>query len=79
MRLQILSDLHLEVAPFDAPVTDADLVDAGLIFGAGFAPFRGGPLAWATRIGEAEVVARLERLTASEGARFAPDAGWTKA
>ena len=26
-------------------VADADLVDAGLIFGAGFAPFRGGPLA----------------------------------
>ena len=25
-------------------VEDADLVDAGLIFGAGFAPFRGGPL-----------------------------------
>ena len=26
MRLHILSDLHLEVAPFEAPVTDADLV-----------------------------------------------------
>jgi 3-hydroxyacyl-CoA dehydrogenase/enoyl-CoA hydratase/3-hydroxybutyryl-CoA epimerase len=25
-------------------VTDADLVDAGAIFGTGFAPFRGGPL-----------------------------------
>lgn len=25
-------------------VADADLVDAGLIFGAGFAPFTGGPL-----------------------------------
>ena len=25
-------------------VTDADLADAGLIFGTGFAPFRGGPL-----------------------------------
>jgi 3-hydroxyacyl-CoA dehydrogenase / enoyl-CoA hydratase / 3-hydroxybutyryl-CoA epimerase len=28
-------------------VEDADLVDAGAIFGAGFAPFRGGPLAYA--------------------------------
>jgi 3-hydroxyacyl-CoA dehydrogenase/enoyl-CoA hydratase/3-hydroxybutyryl-CoA epimerase len=28
----------------DGVVTDADLVDAGLIFGTGFAPFRGGPL-----------------------------------
>ena len=25
-------------------VADAELVDAGLIFGTGFAPFRGGPL-----------------------------------
>ena len=25
-------------------VTDADLLDAGMIFGTGFAPFRGGPL-----------------------------------
>ena len=27
-------------------VADADLIDAGLIFGTGFAPFRGGPLHW---------------------------------
>ncbi len=25
-------------------VPDAELIDAGLIFGTGFAPFRGGPL-----------------------------------
>jgi 3-hydroxyacyl-CoA dehydrogenase/enoyl-CoA hydratase/3-hydroxybutyryl-CoA epimerase len=28
-------------------VADADLIDAGLIFGTGFAPFRGGPLNYA--------------------------------
>jgi 3-hydroxyacyl-CoA dehydrogenase/enoyl-CoA hydratase/3-hydroxybutyryl-CoA epimerase len=28
----------------DGIVADADLVDAGAIFGTGFAPFRGGPL-----------------------------------
>src|SRR5262249_21669736 len=28
-------------------VADADLVDAGAIFGCGFAPFRGGPLHYA--------------------------------
>jgi 3-hydroxyacyl-CoA dehydrogenase/enoyl-CoA hydratase/3-hydroxybutyryl-CoA epimerase len=27
-------------------VDDADLADAGIIFGTGFAPFRGGPLHW---------------------------------
>ena len=31
----------------DGIVEDADLVDAGAIFGAGFAPFRGGPLHYA--------------------------------
>jgi 3-hydroxyacyl-CoA dehydrogenase/enoyl-CoA hydratase/3-hydroxybutyryl-CoA epimerase len=32
-------------------VADADLVDAGTIFGTGFAPFRGGPLHYARSIG----------------------------
>ena len=32
-------------------VADADLVDAGAIFGAGFAPFRGGPLHYAGSAG----------------------------
>ncbi|MDQ6620110.1 MAG: 3-hydroxyacyl-CoA dehydrogenase NAD-binding domain-containing protein [Pseudomonadota bacterium] len=32
-------------------VTDADLVDAGAIFGTGFAPFRGGPLRYAASLG----------------------------
>jgi 3-hydroxyacyl-CoA dehydrogenase/enoyl-CoA hydratase/3-hydroxybutyryl-CoA epimerase len=31
----------------DGIVADADLVDAGAIFGTGFAPFRGGPLRYA--------------------------------
>jgi 3-hydroxyacyl-CoA dehydrogenase/enoyl-CoA hydratase/3-hydroxybutyryl-CoA epimerase len=35
----------------DGIVTDADLVDAGAIFGTGFAPFRGGPLKYAADSG----------------------------
>ena len=31
-------------------VADADLVDAGAIFGTGFAPFRGGPLHYASTV-----------------------------
>jgi 3-hydroxyacyl-CoA dehydrogenase/enoyl-CoA hydratase/3-hydroxybutyryl-CoA epimerase len=31
-------------------VADADLVDAGAIFGTGFAPFRGGPLHYAATV-----------------------------
>ena len=36
--------LEAQSALKDGVVADADLVDAGLIFGTGFAPFRGGPL-----------------------------------
>jgi 3-hydroxyacyl-CoA dehydrogenase/enoyl-CoA hydratase/3-hydroxybutyryl-CoA epimerase len=58
-------------------VTDADLVDAGVIFGSGFAPFRGGPLTYARKRGVDAVVARLEELTRAHGARFTPDRGWS--
>ena len=34
-------------------VEDADLVDAGAVFGTGFAPFRGGPLHYAEAAREA--------------------------
>ena len=57
-------------------VADADLVDAGVIFGAGFAPFRGGPLAWARKEGPAALRQRLEALAMQHGSRFAPDRGW---
>jgi 3-hydroxyacyl-CoA dehydrogenase/enoyl-CoA hydratase/3-hydroxybutyryl-CoA epimerase len=58
-------------------VADADLVDAGVIFGAGFAPFRGGPLNWARAEGPAKLRARLEQLTLQHGSRFTPDPGWS--
>jgi 3-hydroxyacyl-CoA dehydrogenase/enoyl-CoA hydratase/3-hydroxybutyryl-CoA epimerase len=57
-------------------VDDADLVDAGVIFGAGFAPFRGGPIQYARNRGIDEIVARMEQLQQIYGPRFAPDAGW---
>ena len=55
---------------------DADLIDAAVIFGTGFAPFRGGPLAYARNRGVAAVVERLEELASRYGARFQPDSGW---
>ena len=58
-------------------VSDADLVDAGAIFGSGFAPFRGGPLTYARTRGVDVVVARLDELAKVHGARFNPDAGWS--
>ncbi|HEY5807562.1 MAG TPA: 3-hydroxyacyl-CoA dehydrogenase NAD-binding domain-containing protein [Povalibacter sp.] len=57
-------------------VEDADLVDAGAIFGAGFAPFRGGPLNYARDRGVRKVVARLLELQKAYGNRYQPDAGW---
>ncbi|MDR2215058.1 MAG: hypothetical protein LBE59_04360, partial [Nevskiaceae bacterium] len=58
-------------------VADADLIDAGVIFGAGFAPFRGGPLHWATQQPASALRERLEQLTLQRGAHFQPDAGWS--
>ncbi len=55
---------------------DADLIDAAVVFGTGFAPFRGGPLAYARARGVGAVVERLEELAARHGARFQPDSGW---
>jgi 3-hydroxyacyl-CoA dehydrogenase / enoyl-CoA hydratase / 3-hydroxybutyryl-CoA epimerase len=57
-------------------VEDADLIDAGVIFGAGFAPFRGGPIQCARTLGVDKILARLEELRTVHGERFAPDAGW---
>ena len=57
-------------------VDDADLVDAGVIFGTGFAPFRGGPIEYARARGVENVVTRLTELQQRYGERFAPDAGW---
>jgi len=57
-------------------VADADLIDAGVIFGSGFAPFRGGPLCYARERGVAAIVASLEALASRHGERFRPDPGW---
>jgi 3-hydroxyacyl-CoA dehydrogenase/enoyl-CoA hydratase/3-hydroxybutyryl-CoA epimerase len=59
-------------------VSDADLLDAGVIFGTGFAPFRGGPLKYARDRGTAEVQAALSELAAKYGERFQPHEGWSE-
>lgn len=59
-------------------VEDADLVDAGVIFGTGFAPFRGGPLNYARARGVQACVRRLQELAGRYGKRFTPDAGWER-
>ena len=60
----------------DGVVADADLLDAGVIFGTGFAPFRGGPIQHVRAVGAASLKARLETLSTRYGGRFKPRAGW---
>jgi len=61
----------------DKIVTDADLLDAGVIFGTGFAPFRGGPLHYAKSRGTTAIVMRLNELAKAHGDRFEPHSGWS--
>ncbi|KQZ74755.1 3-hydroxyacyl-CoA dehydrogenase [Rhodanobacter sp. Root561] len=60
----------------DGVVDDADLLDAGVIFGTGFAPFRGGPIQYTRSEGADKLKARLEELAQRHGDRFKPKKGW---
>jgi 3-hydroxyacyl-CoA dehydrogenase/enoyl-CoA hydratase/3-hydroxybutyryl-CoA epimerase len=60
--------LCLEEKIVDRP----DLLDAALIFGIGFPPFRGGLLKYADKIGAKIIVEKLEGYAKKYGDRFAP-------
>jgi 3-hydroxyacyl-CoA dehydrogenase / enoyl-CoA hydratase / 3-hydroxybutyryl-CoA epimerase len=73
----ILPFLNEAVAALQAGVVaDADLLDAGVIFGTGFAPFRGGPIQYIRDSGAEVLHAKLKVLQAKYGERFAPRPGW---
>ncbi len=57
-------------------VADADLCDAGVIFGTGFAPHRGGPISAIRARGKAEWLKVAEEHKVRHGLRFEPDSGW---
>ena len=57
-------------------VTDADLCDAGVIFGTGFAPHRGGPISAIRERGKDAWLKVMADLRAKHGDRFVPDTGW---
>lgn len=57
-------------------VENADLLDAGCIFGIGFPPFRGGPIHYIQSKGQNQVVELLQTFKTRYGDRFAPDQGW---
>lgn len=55
-----------------------DMIDAGIIFGTGFAPFRGGPLHHIRDSGVTALRDKLDALAESQGERFKPDQGWSQ-
>ena len=57
-------------------VEDRDLLDAGVIFGTGFAPFRGGPLNYATETGVDKIFQGMKIYQQRFGERFQPGSGW---
>ncbi|KTD41416.1 3-hydroxyacyl-CoA dehydrogenase NAD-binding domain-containing protein [Legionella parisiensis] len=54
-------------------VADADLLDAGMIFGTGFAPFRGGPMNYAKDFGSNNLENLFKTLESKYGERFKVD------
>lgn len=54
-------------------VGDADKLDAGMVFGTGFAPFRGGPMRYAQSFGEDKLNHLFEELETRYGERFKQD------
>ncbi len=59
-------------------VSDTDMLDAGVIFGTGFAPFRGGPIQHARTFGVMPLRDRLNELQAQNGDRFKAAGGWSQ-
>lgn len=57
-------------------VDDADHLDGGMVYGTGFAPFRGGPLHYIETAGADTLYQRLNRLEQQYGIRFKADPGW---
>ena len=62
----------------EAVVGDADAVDAGMVYGTGFAPFLGGPMRYIDSLGVTGIGHSLHRLSQEYGPRFKPDAGWSQ-
>ena len=57
-------------------VANGDLLDAGMIFGTGFAPFRGGVIHYMHDQSPATLLSTMQQLATQYGERFTPDEGW---
>jgi 3-hydroxyacyl-CoA dehydrogenase/enoyl-CoA hydratase/3-hydroxybutyryl-CoA epimerase len=54
-------------------VADSDLLDAGMIFATGFAPFRGGPMNYANDFGKNKLESLFKTFETKYGERFKVD------
>lgn len=59
----------------ESVVADSDLLDGGMIFATGFAPFRGGPMNYAHSLGKETLHELFKRLENQFGERFKMDEG----
>ena len=59
-------------------VSDLDSIDAGMVYGTGFAPYLGGPMRYAETLGDVGICNTLRRLAQEYDKRFEPDSGWTR-
>ncbi len=57
-------------------VESDDLIDAGVIFGTGFAPFRGGPIHYIRDESTQKLAERMDELKHEYGERFQSDTAW---
>ncbi len=57
-------------------IDDGNLLDAGIIFGTGFAPFRGGPLNYSLDEGLDAITESMTQYASKYGERFNPVKGW---
>ncbi len=57
-------------------IPNSELLDAGVIFGTGFAPFRGGPMHYIDNQGADSLLEKMRNLHESYGERFSPDEYW---
>ncbi|MEE3198000.1 MAG: 3-hydroxyacyl-CoA dehydrogenase NAD-binding domain-containing protein [Pseudomonadota bacterium] len=75
----IFSMLNQAAACLEESIVEgSEFLDAGIIFGAGFPPFTGGPIKYAQEIGIDNIVERLTQLSKEFGPRFHPHSGWSR-
>jgi 3-hydroxyacyl-CoA dehydrogenase/enoyl-CoA hydratase/3-hydroxybutyryl-CoA epimerase len=74
LMLRMLNEVHACLR--EGVVEDADLLDAGIIFGTGFAPFHSGPVHYIKTRGADALLEKMRHLHKTHGERFQPDENW---